>query len=433
MQHSLATDNPTPTLAEQLKRSSECLLRVPHLPERVKRDLRDLVNFAASQRIDDNEQALRLLNLYEITIKILSTNRETHAPDLSGFDANTDQLKRLNKELQRVITELDFEGEYGDLLIDIRAKLLLGVNSSTLLELTLQVLQLVVLGTENERKTSEKFLEQTNESLSKISSNSEQIISQSRSDFVQRQSLHNELNGLAKRSQNSLTLDKDFSSLLASMTPLVRELSLLSERFRQSESREQALLEQIQYAKRQIDTLSDMTNEYRRRLEDQAKRLLLDPLTKTLNRTAFNDQLELEYRRWIRTQHNLRIVLFDIDNFKQINDHFGYSAGDKALKIIARTIGKELNQSDTLARFGGEEFIVILPEYQDQEVLTLIQKVQRNIALLPFKFRDRSLKITVSAACTQLKDTDTPELVLEHLGKALAEVKDFGSNQLFWK
>ncbi|WPC73346.1 GGDEF domain-containing protein [Vibrio porteresiae] len=433
MQHSLATDNPTPTLAEQLQRSSECLLRVPHLPERVKRELRDLINFAASQRIDDNEKASRLLNLYEITIKILSTNRENTAPNNLGFDASSDQLKRLNKELQHVITELDFEGEYGDLLVDIRAKLLLGVSSSALLELTLQVLQLVVLGTENERKSSEKFLEQTHESLSNISTNSEQIISQTRSDFVQRQSLHQELNGLVKRSQNSLALDKDFASLLGRMTPLVKELSQLSERFNLSEAREQALLEQIQYAKRQIDTLSDMTNDYRRRLEDQAKRLLLDPLTKTLNRTAFNDQLELEYRRWIRTQHNLRIVLFDIDNFKQINENFGYSAGDKALKIISRNIGKELNQSDTLARFGGEEFVVILPEYQDQEVLALIQKVQRNIALLPFKFRDRSLKITVSAACTSFKESDTPEVVLEHLSKALSEVRDFGSNQLSWK
>ncbi len=68
------------------------------------------------------------------------------------------------------------------------------------------------------------------------------------------------------------------------------------------------------------------------------------------DRTAFTDRLELEYRRWIRAQHSLRVVLLDIDNFKAINDSFGYTAGDKALKIIARTITKEVGITDTVAR-----------------------------------------------------------------------------------
>lgn len=59
-----------------------------------------------------------------------------------------------------------------------------------------------------------------------------------------------------------------------------------------------------------------MTQDYRRRLEDQAQRMLLDPLTKVYNRAAFGDRLELEYRRWIRAQHSLRVVILDVDGFK---------------------------------------------------------------------------------------------------------------------
>lgn len=96
----------------------------------------------------------------------------------------------------------------------------------------------------------------------------------------------------------------------------------------------------MRYSKDQMEALSDLAQDYRRRLEDQALRAQLDPLTKVYNRSSFTERLEHEYRRWIRTQHNLRVVLFDIDKFKSINDSFGYTAGDKALSIIARTIKK---------------------------------------------------------------------------------------------
>ncbi|QSA18619.1 GGDEF domain-containing protein, partial [Vibrio furnissii] len=129
-----------------------------------------------------------------------------------------------------------------------------------------------------------------------------------------------------------------------------------------AEQREQALIERMQYTRTQMEALFELTQDYRRRLEDQAQRMLQDPLTKVYNRTAFNDRLELEYRRWIRTQHTLRVVMLDIDKFKTINDSFGYMAGDKALKIIARTISKEIEDTDTVARFSGEEFILLLPE-----------------------------------------------------------------------
>ncbi len=189
----------------------------------------------------------------------------------------------------------------------------------------------------------------------------------------------------------------------------------------------------MEYNNNQVEAMFELTQDYRRRLEDQAQRMLLDPLTKTYNRTAFNDRLEIEYRRWIRNQHNLRIILLDIDKFKAINDSFGYSAGDKALKIIARTIQKELLDTDTVARFSGEEFILLLPERDDKECYKVVQNIQRNVSKLPFKFRDHSITITLSASSTQFKNSDTPEEVLERLNLRLNEAKHMGPNQIVWK
>ncbi len=431
-QQGLAMEKQTEHLDAQIQHSGETLLRLTGLPAKVKRDLRDLLSYSKGLQRPKAEQAMKLLGLYERSIKIITSNPDTPLCQISS-SSDRELLTRLSDELQHLITELDFEGESGELLIDIRAKLLVGVNTHSLLELTLQTLKLVIEGTQFERKTSEQFLEQVNSSLSSSMKSSEQNVSQSQSYFEQRQEMNDELSGLIEQTEVKVASATDLSQLKSEINPLVAQLNSLSERLRHAEQREQALIERMNYGKGQLEALFEMTQDYRRRLEDQAQRMLLDPLTKVYNRTAFGDRMELEYRRWIRAQHNLRVILFDVDGFKTINDSFGYTAGDKALKIIARTIKKELSETDTVARFGGEEFIILLPERSDSDCFNLIQTIQGQVSKLPFKFRDQHLTITLSASSTAFKESDTPEELLERLNLFLKEGKAIGTNQLVWK
>ncbi|RTZ15404.1 diguanylate cyclase [Vibrio aquaticus] len=431
-QQGLAMDKQTEHLDTQIKHSGETLLRLTGLPAKIKRDLRDLLSYSNGLSHPKSEQALRLLGLYERSVKIITSNPDYSVNQIAN-SSDRELLLRLSDELQHLITELDFEGESGELLTDIRAKLLIGVNTHTLLELTLQTLKLVIEGTNFERKTSEQFLEQVNASLSSSLKSSAQNVQQSQSYFDHRQEMNSELSELLSDTQAKVNGAEDLTELKSEVSPLFDQLNSLTERLKHAEQREQALLERMGYGKTQLEALFEVTQDYRRRLEDQAERMLLDPLTKVYNRAAFGDRLELEYRRWIRAQHSLRIVLLDIDGFKSINDSFGYTAGDKALKIIARTIKKELQDTDTVARFSGEEFILLLPEQSDNDVFKLIQTIQSQVSKLPFKFRDRNLMITLSAACTTFKDSDTPEEVLERLNLCLNEAKSLGKSQLVWR
>ncbi|NIY93655.1 GGDEF domain-containing protein [Vibrio diazotrophicus] len=428
----LDTEKQNQHLDEQVKHSGEVLLRIPGLPSKIKRDLRDILSFSTGQNLSKVEQALHLLTIYERSIKIITSNPNAVVEELTQ-SADKEILLKLNEELQQLITELDFEGESGDLLSDIRAKLLIGVSTQVLLELTLEVLKLVVAGTNYERKTSEKFLEQVNASLSTSLKSSSLNVEQSHNYFEHRKDMHKELSSLVSRSQTAVRDGTEINALKNTLNPLMSELASLSERLTLAEAREQALIERMDYTKNQMETLYEVTQDYRRRLEDQAQRMLQDPLTKVYNRTAFNDRLELEYRRWIRAQHNLRVVMLDIDKFKVINDSFGYTAGDKALKIIARTIKNNIEDTDTVARFSGEEFVLLLPERSDSECYQIVQKIQRSISHLPFKFRDKNITITLSAASTLFKDSDSPEIVLERLHIALNNGKKFGPNQITWK
>ena len=431
-QKTVAMEKQNGYLDESIKHSGETLQRVTGLPAQIKRDLRNLLSFSegnGSQKID---HAMKLLSIYERAVKIMATNSRSHFSDADSSPEKA-LLADLSTELQHLITELDFEGESGDLLIDIRAKLLLGVTTENLFELTLQVLKLVIEGTNLERKKSEQFIEQLNSSLSASIKTADQNSDQSQTYFEHRQSLNNELGNLVGKSQQSVEQATDIQVLKQSITPLLNEIASLSERLSHAEQKEQALIDRMSYGKTQLDSLYEVTQDYRRRLEDQAQRMLLDPLTKVYNRTAFTDRLELEYRRWIRAQHSLRVVLLDIDNFKAINDSFGYTAGDKALKIIARTMTKELSKTDTVARFSGEEFILLLPEQNDEYCHQVIQNIQTQVSRLPFKFRDQQITITLCAASTQFSQSDTPEEVLERLNRILTKAKQRGTNQLVWQ
>ncbi|WGW01076.1 diguanylate cyclase [Vibrio sp. YMD68] len=431
-QQTLAMEKKTVQLDSQVKHSGETLLRITGLPPRIKRDLRDLLSYSGSEKNKDSTHALQLLAIYERSIKIITSNPDTALSEINNA-ADKELLARLSEELQHLITELDFEGESGDILIDIRAKLLLGVSTQSLLEITLQVLKLVVDGTNFERKTSEQFLEQVNSSLSSTLKSNAQSVDQSQSYFDQRKNINKELDALVIKSKSAVNSSSDLDALKKEMTPLFAQLTSLTERLNHAEQREEALIERMSYGKQQLEAVFDLTQDHRRRLEDQAKRMLLDPLTKIYNRTAFNDRMELEYRRWIRTQNNLRIVLLDIDNFKAINDSFGYVAGDKALKIIARTISKEVSDTDTVARFAGEEFILLLPERDDNECYKVIQTIQRQISKLPFKFKDKNISITLTATSSVFRESDTPEEVLDRISRNLSEAKSLGTNQLIWK
>lgn len=431
-QQSVAMDKKNGFLDQQVKHSGETLQRLAGLPPQLKRELRGLMNSSEVNKADNVDKAVRLLSIYERALKIVTSNSRLNFSDLKE-PTDRSLLDCLSSELQHVITELDFEGESGDLLLDIRSKLLLGVSTESLLELTLQVLKLVIDGTKYERKSSEQFLDQLNHSLAANLKTAHINVDQSQTYFEHRQELNKEFDELISKSQSTLTNGSELGQLKGAISPLLAQMASLSQRLALAEEKEQALQERLQYNKNQLEAVFEITQDYRKRLEDQTQRMLLDPLTKVYNRTAFNDRLELEYRRWIRAQHNLRVVLLDVDGFKAINDSYGYTAGDKALKIIARTIRKTAADTDTVARFSGEEFILLIPEQTEEYTLELIKKIQAEVSRLPFKFREQQITITLSAASTAFKESDNPEYVIDRLGVMLNECKRRGKKQLEWR
>jgi diguanylate cyclase (GGDEF)-like protein/PAS domain S-box-containing protein len=176
--------------------------------------------------------------------------------------------------------------------------------------------------------------------------------------------------------------------------------------------------------------------EERRQLIDKLNHLsMTDSLTGLFNRRALNDMLMHEIERATRYSTDLSLVLCDIDMFKKINDAYGHTAGDRALLSVAAILLQTLRKSDIVGRYGGDEFMVILPETSLAGAKKLAEKVRLAIEMMDFDFfGNRPVRITLSmgvaSCCTPADNIDTLVALAD---KALYESKDAGRNKVSTK
>ncbi|MBN2894841.1 MAG: GGDEF domain-containing protein [Campylobacterales bacterium] len=162
----------------------------------------------------------------------------------------------------------------------------------------------------------------------------------------------------------------------------------------------------------------------RKRLETLAS---IDPLTKLYNRAHFNALMELELNRQQRSSLHASLILCDIDDFKKINDTYGHLFGDKALSYVAQTIAHSIRKHDVAARWGGEEFIILLPDTQLEQALHVAQKIR--LALTHAEFQ-KTVTLTASFGVTQLRRNENATSWFHRTDEALYKAKQSGKNRV---
>ena len=178
----------------------------------------------------------------------------------------------------------------------------------------------------------------------------------------------------------------------------------------------------------QVSQMEQETAELQRKLVDNRKKLLHDALTGVKSRLAYDEQMEQEISRWQRYGSPFVFTILDIDHFKRINDQFGHSAGDKALKIIAQLMLQHIRKSDTLFRVGGEEFVLLLTNTTTETAEPLVQKLRDAVAEASFHFKQERVVVTLSAGITQILPDDTAVALYERADAALYRSKNAGRN-----
>jgi diguanylate cyclase (GGDEF)-like protein len=172
-------------------------------------------------------------------------------------------------------------------------------------------------------------------------------------------------------------------------------------------------------------------------IEDMQSLAASDSLTGLFNRQHLYEMGEKAFGLAVRYRRPLSILLIDVDRFKKINNRYGHSMGDEVLCTISKHLQQNLRKADILARYGGDEFIILLPETELEYALVLSERLRKEINEISFAGKDSSFNITLTIGISSLSD---PEPVVSFEGlfdkadKALYQAKRRGRNQsLLWK
>jgi diguanylate cyclase (GGDEF)-like protein len=170
-------------------------------------------------------------------------------------------------------------------------------------------------------------------------------------------------------------------------------------------------------------------------LVDQADRLKVlasvDGMTGLFNRRHFLSLAEIEWNRYQRRRRPISLVLFDIDRFKSINDRFGHQAGDYVITEIAAICQQQKRKSDLIARFGGEEFLILLPETNLAAAQRVAERMRRKVEARAFSFSSNAINATISVGVAEANPSlDTIFDLIKVADRALYVAKEAGRNRV---
>lgn len=194
-------------------------------------------------------------------------------------------------------------------------------------------------------------------------------------------------------------------------------------------SREQLLRSrrQLEDANRQLEDRNDQLNQA---IEQLNIAVMTDPLTGLHNRRYMTQAIEQEKLRFKRTERPFALVIADIDHFKVVNDTHGHECGDEVLKQVSRTILGMLREQDHVARWGGEEFLIMLPETGLKGAELVADKLRMAVAETVTKGPDGGVKVTMTFGVAEFSNMVSVDEIIKNADNALYQGKETGRNQV---
>ncbi|MFV3383903.1 GGDEF domain-containing protein [Pseudomonas sp. NY15364] len=231
--------------------------------------------------------------------------------------------------------------------------------------------------------------------------------------------------------QNSVQEAADLDALKQALEQRLEGLlQSVSNHQRQRDSGEDDVAERLQGLVKRVAEMELEAQQFRQHIEEQRQKSLLDPLTGLPNRAAWSERLDLETARRQRYGGQLLMAVLDIDHFKRINDGYGHLAGDRVLKIIAGELHKRLRKTDFIARFGGEEFVLLIPGTPLEGGVQLLETLRAAVEACPFHFKGEPVTITLSAGIAEFRNDEATEDTFERADQALYRAKGAGRNRV---
>lgn len=283
---------------------------------------------------------------------------------------------------------------------------------------------------EQENKELQTFLQQLGDNLKEIDQNLSGAQSSQKESMSSGREFDAVVHAHVKDIQTTVEAAPESSELKQQIQGRLDAIRKHLDQYRETEeSRQQQLEDQLERLNSRVHGMESEGEKLRRRLEEKHEQAVRDPLTGLYNRLAYDERVVQEFARWKRYGQSLVMMMIDVDHFKNVNDTYGHKAGDKALVLIADQLRNNLRESDFLARFGGEEFVVLMPETDLDSAVIAAEKLRAAVEQCQFHYQSSQVSITISSGLAQLRKDDSSESLFKRADEAMYRAKVAGRNQ----
>lgn len=331
--------------------------------------------------------------------------------------------------LNQFFTSLENETAIKNKVDVMRRKLEQGVNVDNLVPLLDSVRDLVMEAYLAANQAFATYLKNVNQELAEIYMLLGGAVKNTQEERAASRRLQADVMREMNELESTATSATDINHLKDTVKSQLGNIRQVIDHYQQTDQAQQFLAEQLQTLGAKIKTMEVEAEKNRTTLEAHRQKALHDPLTELPNREAYNERASAEVQRWQRYGRPLTIAIFDIDHFKRINDTYGHQAGDRVIKVIGRSIAKRLREVDFFCRYGGEEFVALMPETDSATALMVLEKVRDAIASAAFNYKEQPMSITLSVGLTEFKTNDNLDSAFERADQALYVAKSDGRNR----
>ncbi|TRO31533.1 diguanylate cyclase [Pseudomonas putida] len=315
--------------------------------------------------------------------------------------------------------------------LEMRERVARGLNWYELIPVLDDLAVLMLAITDSGQHEFETYLQQLNERLEGFQSHLHEASAGHADNSTAARELDSQLREHVDGLQSSVQGAADVDSLKHILENRLEGLLLtMDEHKHERDRREQELAGRLQGLSERVASMEHEALGYREHLEEQRQKALLDPLTGLPNRAAWSEQVEREMLDWQENGGHLAMAILDLDHFKRINDNYGHLAGDKVLKIVADQLRKRLRGRDFIARFGGEEFVLLLPQTTPAVAAQMAEVLRATVEACPFHFKGERVVITTSIGLGAFRSGERSDQVLKRADAALYRAKDQGRNRV---
>lgn len=306
------------------------------------------------------------------------------------------------------------------------------ITPQELLEICQQLLTITLEQIKVDQQGSKDFLDSLNEALFRVRNVLNQSLALNKEMDNAHTDWHQQVNLHVKEAELSLDNARELEPLKQQLATQFAQLSRLMQQKETAEQKDgERLRARLFELEKRLDQVESEAQSYKDKLLEQQQLSMKDSLTKLPNRAALDEYLPREFKRSQLFRHNLWVVIADIDFFKHINDNFGHIAGDKTLQVIATALSRSMREGEFIARFGGEEFVILLPNLSLNELKITLDRVRERIKNIPFMFKKEQVRITISMGASQVHEHDKDEFdTFERADAALFKAKRLGRDRV---